>query len=436
MPANTIYQILGRVERDIRQSYTGGAVDAYIPYHVENEKTDRDVLARLKGDYKPKGYTGLYYYDVNSLYPTCMAHLEMPTGKPVVFEGDILAYEPKAFGFFYCKITSPEYLEHPILQRRIKTADGVRTIAGLGSWEGWIFSEEMRNAMDYGYQFEIIRGYKFIRKNIFGEYINKLYDLRQKYSKDDPMNLIAKLLMNSLYGKFGMKSTSSKVEIYNMDKPEEQKSLSDILDDYGEFIQDTIRVGQHTIIVMHDLSNYSYSMDNDMYHGLNVNIGIASAITSYGRMFMSRFKNDPDCKLYYSDTDSIVVDRPLHSKYVGNKLGQFKLEHHIREAVFLAPKVYGFNTMDGQEVVKIKGVAKKSLENYHAKDLYKLLYKNSYVEFNQVKWFKDLFKGVIKIKDVAYRLQVTANKRDLVYQNSKFVNTRPLYYDKINENNS
>ena len=31
-----------------------------------------------------------------------------------------------------------------------------------------------------------------------------MYKLRLEYSKSDPMNLIAKLLMNSLYGRFGM----------------------------------------------------------------------------------------------------------------------------------------------------------------------------------------------------------------------------------------
>jgi hypothetical protein len=78
----------------------------------------------------------LFDYDVNSLYPNAMKNNPMPVGKPVPFEGDIRKVVPDAFGFFYCKITSPEYLEHPILQKRINTKEGPRTIAGLGSWEG------------------------------------------------------------------------------------------------------------------------------------------------------------------------------------------------------------------------------------------------------------------------------------------------------------
>lgn len=70
-----------------------------------------------------------------------MLNNPMPVGKPTAFLGNIREFNPQAFGFFYCKVTTPELLEHPIIQRRIKTENGLRTIAGLGTWIGWIFSE-------------------------------------------------------------------------------------------------------------------------------------------------------------------------------------------------------------------------------------------------------------------------------------------------------
>ena len=192
---DTIYQILGNIEQAIRESYTGGAVDVYIPHNKTSGFFDK-VGAVFKK---------LFYYDVNSLYPSVMANNPMPVGKPTYFEGDIRRIELDSYGFFYCKITSPDYLEHPILQRRIKTSEGIRTIAGLGSWEGWICSAELDNAVKYGYTFEILKGYQFETGDLFSEYVNRMYNLRLQYDKGTPMNLIAKLLMNSLYGKFAMK---------------------------------------------------------------------------------------------------------------------------------------------------------------------------------------------------------------------------------------
>ena len=60
----------------------------------------------------------------------------------------------------------------------------------------------MYNAQKYGYTFKILRGYLFERKK--ERYINTLYKLKASVDKNHPMYLISKLLMNSLYGRFGL----------------------------------------------------------------------------------------------------------------------------------------------------------------------------------------------------------------------------------------
>jgi hypothetical protein len=425
MPKNTIYQLLGTVEQNIRESYTGarsaGAVDVYIPHN------------RVESFFS-KIFNKLYYYDVNSLYPTIMAKTPMPVGKPIYFEGDIRNFDPQAFGFFYCKITSPDNLLHPILQRRIKTSEGIRTIAGLGSWEGYIFSGEMDNAVKFGYQFEILKGYEFKKGNIFSDYVNKMYELRLQYVKGHPMNLIAKLLMNSLYGKFGMKLESTVIEMFNTSNETENNLFKDMLEAYGETLQDFIQLDDHYLTVRKSMLNYKYNEDDDLYHGLEVNIAVASSITAGARMWMSFLKNNPKFNLYYSDTDSAIIDKPLPDFMVGGELGQFKLEHTIDRAVFLAPKVYGLVTVEGEEVIKVKGVTKEQLSDIHIQDLENLLIKDSTREFNQSKWFKKVIEGEIAIEDVAYTLKVTSNKRQSVYVNNIFNSTKPFNYDDILNN--
>jgi hypothetical protein len=109
---DTIPQLSGQIAKDIRQSYTGGACDMYIPTNVEDTK--------------------LYAYDVNSLYPSVMKDCAVPIGKPTLFEGNIRAIDPNAFGFFYCKIIAPDNLNHPIIQTHVKMANSKRTMAALG----------------------------------------------------------------------------------------------------------------------------------------------------------------------------------------------------------------------------------------------------------------------------------------------------------------
>ena len=115
MPKNSIYQLHGEVEQAIRDSYSGGAVDVFTPHN------------KIGSYSMSKTYRKLYLYDVNALYPTVMAQQPMSIGQPTSFEGNIRTIEPNAYGFFYCKITSPAYLEHPILQR-IETSEGTRTV--------------------------------------------------------------------------------------------------------------------------------------------------------------------------------------------------------------------------------------------------------------------------------------------------------------------
>jgi hypothetical protein len=44
---------------------------------------------------------------------------------------------------------------------------------------------------------------------------------------------------------------------------------------------------------------------------------------------------------------------------VGKAIGQWKLEAICKEAVFIAPKVYGYIDQDGNEVIRVKGYKNK-----------------------------------------------------------------------------
>ena len=185
------------------------------------------------------------------------------------------------WGKLYIFSNIKEKLYHPILHRKVKTSDGIRTVAGLGTWTGWISSTEMDNAIKHGYTFNIHSGYRFEKAIIFKEYIEKLYTMRLTYDKSNPMNLVAKLLMNSLYGKFGMRATKTVVDIFDVTKEAEKEKYEETLDLYGDELITVFNVGDNfAVIQRNDVSNYHYSEARDEFFGLDVNVGIASAITA------------------------------------------------------------------------------------------------------------------------------------------------------------
>ena len=137
---------------------------------------------------------------------------------------------------------------------------------------------------------------------------------------------------------------------------------------------------------------------------------------------MSIFKTKYKLIIYYTDTDSIVVDIELDPKLIGEELGLLKLEHVFDEAIFLAPKMYGGKTSN-YEYVRIKGL-KNPLP---FEELKPLLKKDSFLEIKQEKWYSDYSKAIFNVKDEIYTLMVTNQKRKLIYDsNNKFVATLPL----------
>jgi len=345
MVENTIPQLSGKIADDIRSGYTGCDVDMYIP------ESPNGVIIKA--------------YDVNSLYPSQMQSQLLPTGMPTYFNGNILKIDENAFGFFYCKITAPDDIKHPILQTRVKVNGISKTIAPIGTWEDMLFSEEMKNAIKYGYNFDILWGYTFESKNIFKEYVEFLYNLRSQYPKNDPMNFIAKILLNSLYGRFGMDENFDNINVIHKDY------YSDFENKFIDQITNKIEIDDYIMVFYNSSDNLNEDQEEH-----NVSVSIAAAITAYSRIHMTQFKNNPNINLYYSDTDSIYTDSELDSSFIDSKiLGKLKLEHVCKRAIFLTPKVYCLETIEGEFIYKIKGLKKDTDLSFQ--DFEKLLIKNS-----------------------------------------------------------
>jgi hypothetical protein len=71
MPEDKVFSIHGEVEQAIRESYSGGAVDVYIPHNKVGTYSMSNQRRKLYG------------YDVNALYPSVMANLPIWSGTPI-----------------------------------------------------------------------------------------------------------------------------------------------------------------------------------------------------------------------------------------------------------------------------------------------------------------------------------------------------------------
>jgi hypothetical protein len=225
----------------------------------------------------------------------------------------------------------------------------------------------MYNAEKYGYKFEVFNGYTFEKGIIFKEYVEFLYNLRLQYPKTNPLNLIAKILLNSLYGRFGMSEIKIKYEIFTKDEFSKISEAEDKILDFM-IIEDYVLVGLEI-------------ESNEDSH--NISIAIASAITAYSRIHMTQFKNNPNINLYYTDTDSIYTDSELDPYFIDEKiLGKLKLENICEEAIFVAPKVYCLKT-ENDLIVKVKGL--KDTLTLDMKEFNNLLNKNHKIELHHNK---------------------------------------------------
>lgn len=376
---NKIPLMDGQVFNDLIKAYYGGHVDMYIP------KTSNNQIRQ---------------YDVNGLYPFVMKSFKFPTKLIAYFIGEISKmsdyqhlYENN-LGIYKVEVIAPD-LTNPLLPHKVNNT----SIYEQGNWTGWYFSEEMKHAMRFGYQFKFLAGYLFESEYLFNNYIDSVNQIKIEASKGSPNYLIAKLLMNALYGRFGMSPYLLKHRLLD------EEALSELANNIGiENIQTMIDFNKSSIVSFQELFSKTAKS----------NIAVALAISAYGRIHMSQFLNHPAFtgKLYYMDTDSVFCEKELPAYMISDKeLGLMKLENVFNSFRSIGPKVYGGETVDGKDLIKVKGF--KGILDYL--DL-NLACRQEGVLLSHTKWHRKISEASIKVKESDYLLKPNSFKRDLIFR--------------------
>lgn len=414
---------------DIKLSYFGGITEVYKPTNKDNEI--------------------LYYYDVNSLYP--YASLNKMPGLNCIYESmlNLLINQStdqtadnvdKLFGFYYCKIKTNNLY---IGLLPVRTKDGI--IMPNGVWEGWYFSEEIKFAATNGYEILITKGYTFNKvDNVFDKYVNHFYNIKSN-TNNVVEKAISKSYLNNLIGRFGLSINKPKTELVNDTKYNEllqTKSLKGIaipIEDYylvsytsktSKKICDTSNV-DYKYTLHHNLKNNEESEQSF----LDVSIAIASAVTSYARISITKTKLDIINKggnIYYSDTDSIVTNTPLNTELVGPNIGQFKLVHTIKKAYFITGKTYIIIDTKNKTTIISAGVTKPKGRSKYNLNLEKFinLYKGLEVKTKRNESSIDFSEGYVNLNTNKITLYGDSYaKRLKVYIKKTWVDTKPLTID-------
>ena len=376
-----------------RDAFFGGRTNAIKLYHVvqDGEK--------------------IYYLDFTSLYPWTNKNCLYPVGHPVVIHEPDTTDIGSYFGLVKCKILPPYGLYHPVLpyrsggkltfplcrtcveqeqpkpltQRsyRCRHTDDQRCL--VDTWP----TPEVQEAINRGYRIQhVYEVWHFTRNSnsMFSSYVDTFLkikqeasgwpewvgddpDKRQQYLDDyrahegivlDPDKIdknpgrrsLAKMMLNSFWGKYGQQGNKSQVE--SISSP---SKLYELLNDDSRVLQ-TLRVMNDEMIeVVHK------RVDEEEKVQVNINIFVACFTTCWARLKLYREGLSqllPQQVLYF-DTDSIIFShRPGQPMLpLGDHLGEFtselKPDDHIVEFAAAGPKNYGYRTHRGKVECKVRG---------------------------------------------------------------------------------
>ncbi|XP_074596429.1 uncharacterized protein LOC141857628 [Brevipalpus obovatus] len=389
------YQVHYFGHADVKESFFGGRTNNIRFYH----KCGLDEEIK--------------YMDVNSLYPYVLKTKSYPVGHPHVINENFDSSLKSYFGFVKCRILPPVDLYIPILPTRIskklvftlcKTcaesctetcAHNEKDRSLVGTWT----TVELQAALVHGYRildiFEVLH-YKESSSTIFSGYIDKFLKIKHESSgwpqwctdegskerfiqdvmdredikldesnimKNPALRFIAKLLLNSLWGKLAQSPDKKRVEIIH-----DYDSYMKKLTDNQIRITSEIMVNDNTLLLQYK------SRDEFLEYGSNTSLAVASFVTSYARLelfnYMKEIESIRPGSLIYFDTDSLVYSRKLADREIesGDHLGQLKDEilsdygsgASIQEFVTCGPKNYAFNVRlaDGtiKSKIKTKGI--------------------------------------------------------------------------------
>jgi hypothetical protein len=330
-----------------RRRYMGhGKTPAMIPHHrhfrecLEAKRECEGCLhAWIRRGYyggrvevfRPRG-EGVSYYDINSSYPRAMLE-DMPGGEvrqygPTKGPDEFARFERSAVGFVECDVEIPDSCYLPPLPHRDESSG--KLLFPVGRFSGvWSWSELrlLADPLVGGSILNIRRSVWYERKNLFFDFVKELYAYRDKAHAEyeEGLALISKLMMNSLYGKFGMNEDRREILVLGPDESAPEGATFPRLEDGEDDVTSKVCYVEKRVSPPYIIPQ------------------ISAQITALARVRLWSCMAGVlrrGGKLYYCDTDSLITD--LDNLHTSSELGELKNEYpgEVLTVELIGPKMY------------------------------------------------------------------------------------------------
>jgi len=270
----------------------------------------------------------IYKLDINSMYPYVMREHSYPVqlcGHEITDDGYVLSHLIRRYAVIAdVRVRTDE----PVYPIRTRT----RNVYPVGEFETTLTTPELKYAIRHRHLLDLREIAWYRTAPIFSEYVEFFYALKRAASErcDATERMFAKLMLNTLYGKFGQKGRSDRLvgrcppEVLEVEYGFDAVTQTSVTYTYvaGNIIE-SVEEGEST---------YSFP-------------AIAAHVTAYARMYLwSLFEKAGRQNVYYTDTDSLFVNQAgfdrLRDLVDPGELGALKVEAIVRELVIYAPKDY------------------------------------------------------------------------------------------------
>ena len=307
-----------------RNAYTGGRAEAFFIGKIPEQ---------------------VYCLDVNSMYPAMMEQYPYPVEYDEFFiypDVDEIRkrLESKSVIADVEIVTDKAY--YPLKYEG-------RLCFPVGHFRTTLTTPELSMALEFGHVRKIHAATTYWENYIFRDWVNYFWEkrLEAKQNGDETASMLYKLMLNSLYGRMGMKAAHWE-EIGKCPPDQIMKETT------YDVPSDTYTYHRRFAGIMQQKVERDESYDSIP--------SIAAHVTAYGRLFLGKLiRVAGNGNTFYCDTDSLFVNSKGYTKLKGyidpNQLGLLKLEWTSKDV-----EIHGLKDYRVDDRVKIKGIRPNALK--------------------------------------------------------------------------